>query len=162
MGQTGHLTASTVCLAVLYKYGAARSTWNIYSTGQQRYLTFCTDAQRQAVPTSESTFMLLVSHLANLRRTHSTIKVYLSAICHLHVTQGKHSQFSTELTPRLQQVLKGIKKASSHHIPSKSALTNHTRNNAGHQVSASQPVSLLLQYHDLGCMLPSFFWLFEE
>ena len=84
-----------------YTNGAARSTWNTYSAGQQRYLTFCADAPRQAVPTSESTLMLFVSHLANLGLTHSAIKVYLSSIRHLHVTQGKHSQFSTELTPCL-------------------------------------------------------------
>ena len=103
--------------------------------------------------------MLFVSHQANLGLTHSTIKVYLSSIHHLHVTQGKHPQFSTKLTPHLQQVLKGIflKKASSHHILSKSALTNHTRNNAGHQVSAPQPISLLSQYHDPCYMLPRFF-----
>ena len=96
-----------------------KSTWNTYSAGQQRYLTFGADTQRQAVPTSESTLMLFVSHLANLGLTHSTIKVYLSSICHLHITQGKHSQFSTELTPRLQQVLKGTKKLQ--------AITSHPR-----------------------------------
>ena len=111
------------------------------------------------MPTSESILMLFVSHLANLGLTYSTIKVYLSSIRHLHVTQGKQLQFSTKLTSKsLQQVLKDIKKASSHHIPSKSAPTNHTRNNAGHQVIASQPVSMLSQYHDLGCMLPCPFW----
>ena len=63
--------------------------------------------------------MLFVSHLANLRLTHSTIEVYLSSIHHLHVTQGKYSQFSTELTPHLQQVLKGIKKLQT--------ITSHPR-----------------------------------
>ena len=87
------------------------------------------------MPTSESTLMLFVSHLANLGLTHSTIKVYLSSIRHLHVTQGKHSQFSTAFTPHLQQVLKGIdnnNKKNLQVIPSKSAPSNHTRNNAGH------------------------------
>ena len=54
--------------------------------------------------------MLFVSHLADTELTHSIIKVYLFSVCHLHVTQGQHSQFSKQLTPRLQQVLKGIKK----------------------------------------------------
>ena len=76
MGQTGHLIASAVCSAVLYKW-YSKSTWNTYTAGQQHYLTFCTDAQRQAVPTSESTLMLFVSHLSNLGITHSTIKVYV-------------------------------------------------------------------------------------
>ena len=102
-----------------YTNGAAKSTWNTYSAGQQCYLTFSADAQRQAVPTSESSLMLFVSHLANLELTHSTIKVYLSSIHHIHVTQGKHSQFSTKLTPRLQKVLKGIIKLQ--------AITSHQR-----------------------------------
>ena len=88
------------------------------------------------MPTSEFTLMLFVSHLANLGLTHSTIKVYLSSIRHLHVTQGKHSQFSTAFTPRLQQVLKGINNNNNNKklqvIPSKSAPSNHTRNNVGH------------------------------
>ena len=48
-------------------------------------------------------------------------------------------------------MLKGIKKASNHHIPSKTAPTNYTRNNAGHQVNTSQPVWLLSQHHDHRC-----------
>ena len=57
--------------------------------------------------------MLFVSHLADTGLTHSTIKVYLSSVRHLHVTQGQHSQFSKQLTPRLQQVLKDIKKVQA-------------------------------------------------
>ena len=94
-------------------HGASPSTWNTYSTGQQHYLTFCAKAQRKELPTSESTLMLFVSHLADTGLTHSTIKVYLSSVRHLHVTQGQHSQFSKQLTPRLQQVLKGIKKVKA-------------------------------------------------
>lgn len=39
--------------------------------------------------------------------------MYLSAVGHLHVTKGKHKVFLDQLTPRLQQVVKGIKKVQS-------------------------------------------------
>ena len=97
-----------VCIYTCKTLGSP-STWNNYSAGQKHYLTFCAKAQRKELPTSESTLMLFVSHLADTGLTHSTIKVYLSSVRHLHVTQGQHSQFSKQLTPRLQQVLKGIK-----------------------------------------------------
>ena len=40
----------------------------------------------------------------------STIKVYVSAIRNLHVATGKHTHFSSQLTPRVQQVLTGIQR----------------------------------------------------
>ena len=44
------------------------------------------------------------------------IKVYLSAIWHIHVLCGMLNLFSQQFTPRLQTILKGIKKhqAASH------------------------------------------------
>ena len=62
------------------------------------------------MPTTEATLLLFVSYLASLNLSHSTIKVYLSGIRSLHVSQGHHTSFSLQLTPRLQQVLKGIRK----------------------------------------------------
>lgn len=51
-----------------------------------------------------------VSHLAREGLTHQSIKVYLSAVCNLHVSAGLHQVFAQSLTPRLEMVLKGIKK----------------------------------------------------
>ena len=55
-------------------------------------------------------------HLFSHRDFPQTIKVYLSAIRHMHVTAGMCSQFSQQLTPRLQLTLKGIQRsqATSH------------------------------------------------
>ncbi len=53
---------------------------------------------------------MFVSHLAREGLAHQSIKVYLSAVCNLHVSAGLHQEFSKELTPRLEMVLKGIKK----------------------------------------------------
>ena len=94
-----------------------RSTINMgqpritYATGQHSYISFCSSIHRHPLPTLESTLLLFVSHLAKCSLSYSTIKVYLSAVRHLHVTYGKHKEFSDQLTPRLHQVMKGIKKA---------------------------------------------------
>ena len=63
---------------------------------------------------------MFVGHLAQQGLSHQTIKVYLSAVRNLHVTAGLHQEFSGQLTPRLEMVLKGIKK-------DKAAATPRTR-----------------------------------
>jgi len=74
-------------------------------------------ASVSAVPTSENTLMLFTSHLAKEGLSHQSIKVYLSAVRNLHVTAGQHDAYSKALTPRLELVLKGIKKESSKYHP---------------------------------------------
>lgn len=81
-----------------------------YQTGQHRYLTFCSNIKKSLLPTTEDTLLLFVSHLAQQGPSHASIKVYLSAICNLHVSSGLHEEFAKQLTPRLELVLKGIKK----------------------------------------------------
>lgn len=56
---------------------------------------------------------MFVSHLAQEGLAHQSIKVYLSAVRNLHVSAGLHAEFEKQLTPRLQLVLKGIKKDKS-------------------------------------------------
>ena len=62
---------------------------------------------------SESALLLFATYLANTNISYVTIKIYISAIRHSHVTTGIHSYFNLQLTPRLQQVLKGIQKNQS-------------------------------------------------
>jgi len=57
--------------------------------------------------------MLFVTYLATLNLSYPTIKVYLTAISSLHTASGHHNDLNTQLTPRLQQVLKGTEKKSS-------------------------------------------------
>ena len=52
----------------------------------------------------------LVTHLAASNVAHTTTKVYISAIRHMHVRAGLHEEFNTQLTPRLQLMLKGIQR----------------------------------------------------
>ena len=57
--------------------------------------------------------LLFVGHLSEDGLTHQSIKVYLSAVRNLHVSAGLHDHFSQQMTPRVEQALKGIKNANS-------------------------------------------------
>ena len=93
-----------------YVNGLASTTRSTYTSGQHRFTTFCTAIDAKPMPTTERVLSLFVTHLATHNISHATIKVYLSAIHHMHVTSGKLQHFSQQLTPRLQQILKGIRK----------------------------------------------------
>lgn len=88
-----------------------------YQAGHRRYTSFCTRAQKNSLPTSEHTLMLFTAHLAEEGLSHQTIKVYLSAVRNLHVTTGFHNEFNKALSPRLELILKGIKKESIKNNP---------------------------------------------
>ena len=62
------------------------------------------------IPAKEDTLLMFVGHLAQQGLAYQTIKVYLSAVRILHVSAGLHNEFAGQLTPRLEMVLKGIKK----------------------------------------------------
>ena len=99
--------------AVLQRYyinGIATTTRSTYAAGQKLYNIFCSRTNRTTVPATEETLLLFVAYMITLNLSHATIKVYLSAVRHMHVTAGLHSDFSQQLTPHLQQVLKGVKK----------------------------------------------------
>lgn len=65
---------------------------------------------------------MFVGYLAKDGLAHSSIKVYLSAVCHLHISVGFHNQFAKRLTPRLELVMKGIKKEKAKETPACSRL----------------------------------------
>ena len=62
------------------------------------------------MPASESTLSLFIAHLATLNVCYATIKVYMSAVRHKHVTAKQHFNFTQQLTSHLQQVLQSIQK----------------------------------------------------
>ena len=68
--------------------------------------------------------------------SHGTIKVYLSAVHHMHVMSGLHGYFSQQLTPRLQRALTGIKRNQAATSPPRTRL----------------PITLQLM-HNLKCLL---------
>ena len=74
------------------------------------------------MPTTETTLILFATYLASERITFATIKVYLAAIRNTHVSEGLHSHFYQQLSPRLQLVLKGIKNTQAITQPAKTRL----------------------------------------
>ena len=60
---------------------------------------------------------MFVSQLAREGLAHQSIKAYLSAVRNLHITAGLHEEFSKELTPKLEMVLRGIKKQAAKNKP---------------------------------------------
>ena len=86
----------------------ACGSWRSYSSGiKHDYIKFC---NQLALPTTKSTLLLFVTYLASLNLSHPTIKVYLAGVRSLHVAHSHHFTFNQQLTPQLQQVLKGIQK----------------------------------------------------
>ena len=85
----------------------ACGSWRSYSSGIKHYIKFC---NQLALPTTKSTLLLFVTYLASLNLSHPTINVYLAGVRSLHVAHSHHFTFNQQLTPQLQQVLKGIQK----------------------------------------------------
>ena len=75
-----------------------------------KYLVFCDQCKQQAIPTSEDTLVLFVTHLANQQLSHATIQVYISVVRYLHIVNKEYHTFTACVTPRPGQVLKGIRK----------------------------------------------------
>ena len=133
-----------------YLSGLSPSTRKAYQVGLQAYRTFCTNTNRQKVPTSEATLLLFVTYLADQSCSFSTIKVYLAAIRNAHVAQGEHERFMETSTPRLQQVMKGIQREQAFvtrhrlHKPITICIMSHIQ----------QILSRVLSHH-MGCLLHS-------
>ena len=96
-----------------YSQGAAPATRRSYKAGTRQYIRFCQQSSLSSIPTSEKTLLLCATHLATHGLTYATIKVYLAAVRHSHVTVGYHNVSNSHFTPRVQQLLRGIHKESS-------------------------------------------------
>ena len=53
---------------------------------------------------------MFTAHLAKEGIAHTSIKTYLAAIRHLHVSVGMHHSYTQQLSPYLELVIRGIKK----------------------------------------------------
>ena len=69
------------------------------------------------MPTTKSTLLLFIALLAQSNFAHTTIKAYLSTVHSLHTQSGLLHLFSTQLTPCVETVLRGIKKEQSERQP---------------------------------------------
>lgn len=90
--------------------GISTSTRKAYRAGVHNYTTFCMDTYYKLAPVSEDTLLLFATYLAQQNLSYATILVYLAAVKHNHITTGKSLP---TVTPRLNYVLKGIRRSSS-------------------------------------------------
>ena len=91
-----------------FRSGLAPSTYRTYVSGIQQYIAICEQLHTEPTPTSEQLLCRFCTILANKGSSHSTIKVYLSAVRQLHV-QRSQCMPTISAMPRLCQVLRGIK-----------------------------------------------------
>jgi len=102
--------------------GLTKSTKATYRAGYRNYLKFCRTAGRQPVPTSECTLSLFSTYLATHNISITTIKVYLSAVRYIHLCRGLHNHFKRQFTPRLNLILRGIRKRQACTRPTRQRL----------------------------------------
>ena len=89
-------------------HSIAPSTRKTYLTGQRKYLELCSKRQCPPYPVTEDNLCYFCAFLADEGLTHQTIKCYLSAVRHQHVSQGFADPHLSDMA-RLEQVLRGIK-----------------------------------------------------
>lgn len=94
-------------------WGIAKSTHKSYNSGQQQYFRFCQQTGLEPLPASEQQLMLFSAFLALKGCKWQTIKCYLSAVRHLHIVQGSPSSALEGARPRLQLLLRGIRRAAA-------------------------------------------------
>ena len=70
--------------------------------------TFCQAINASTLPTSKATLTFFIAHMTTESISYKTIKVYLSAVQHMHVSAGMSSEFCQQFTPCLQLTLKRI------------------------------------------------------
>ena len=98
----------------LMRSGLARSAQLSYSSGQRAFLSFCMqfglyNEDLGILPASEIAILCFIAYTALFYKP-STIKSCLSAVRSLHVVNGFENPIENK--PRIQLVLKGIKRLS--------------------------------------------------
>ena len=88
--------------------GLAPATQRTYQSAKNRYINFCRTFQLLAIPATEQQLCRFSAFLAESNLMHNSIKYYLAAVRHLHITVGAVDPHISSM-PRLQLVLKGIK-----------------------------------------------------
>ena len=70
-----------------FEHGLAASTRRTYQAGINKFANFCASYNiSHPLPVSQTVLCLFISHLANLGLAYATIKTYLAAIRHLHIS----------------------------------------------------------------------------
>ena len=81
-----------------------------YTSAENKFLKFCSSQAIDPFPLSENHLCYFVSVLANEGLQHQTLKSYLSALRYVQIARGLPKPFADASFPRLEYVLKGVKK----------------------------------------------------
>ena len=94
-----------------FENGLAPATARSYASAKSRYFDFCRMAGLSPLPLTEQCLCLFVSYLASQSVQYQSLKCYLSALRHLQIEEGLPDPRMGEGNfPRLEYVLKGIKR----------------------------------------------------
>ena len=97
-----------------FSKGLASSTQRTYRAGQNRFLKFCQENNVSTpLPLSEDLLCSFVAVLADQGLRHRSVKVYLSALRFMQIQAGLKDPFAHVAWPRLDYVVKGIKKVEA-------------------------------------------------
>ena len=97
---------------IALQHTLAPSTQRSYSSTQTRYFNFCSSLDLLPIPVSQNVLCRYVVWLAAQGVSHSSIKGYLSAIHHLHITSLCQDP-AIGCMAGLHYVLQGIKRIQS-------------------------------------------------
>ena len=100
----------SVAARAYFNLGISNSTRKAYTAGIRKYIAFCFEINQPPIPVCEDTLMLFVTYLAQQNLSYATIQVYLSAVRYSGIKSAKST---TLRTPRLNYILKGIRKESA-------------------------------------------------
>ena len=110
----------------LFSSGLASSTQKVYQSGARRYQQLCS-AYKVPVPfpVSEHTLMYFVAYLHQDGLAPGTVKSYLSAVHHSHISLGFGDPCVGDM-PRLEYVITGLKRlAGSISLRTPLPITSH-------------------------------------
>ena len=95
-----------------FNRGLAPSTQRTYRSAHNRYLKFCSSFNiSNPVPLTENGLCAYVSFLAKEGIKYQSVKAYLSALRFLQISVGLPDPYASSSWPRLEYVLKGIRKS---------------------------------------------------
>ena len=95
-----------------YNRALAPSTQRTYNSAQSRYVSFCSSFNLSPLPLTQSGLCKFVAFLATEGVAHKSIKGYLSALRHWHISSCGSDPNINSL-PTLAYVLQGVKRVQT-------------------------------------------------
>lgn len=143
-GESSLETSSRI--SALMSSSVSSSTQSVYHSGHQTYTKF-TQMNNYSLVATEDTLMHFATYcLDSLNLSYHTIKLYLCGIRYYHLLQGIPNPFTLEdKLPRLQMLLKGIKRQQKPHRPSRKPITTEIL----HDMVKSLQQGIFTHYSDI-------------